>query len=46
MESRIVYFDDRKPENTRIPFQLVKERLTNSAPKSSILCVFGCPEGT
>jgi len=31
MGSRIVYFEHRKPENTRTAFELVKERLTNSA---------------
>lgn len=37
MESRIVYFEDRKPENTLTTFQLVRERLNNSRIKKLVI---------
>jgi hypothetical protein len=27
MEKKVLYFEDRKPENTEITFQLVQEKL-------------------
>jgi hypothetical protein len=37
MESKIVYFEDRKPENTETTFQLVLERLSNSAIRKLVI---------
>jgi uncharacterized protein len=37
MESRIVYFEDRKPENTRTTFQLVRERLNNTPVEKLVI---------
>jgi uncharacterized protein len=37
MESKIVYFEDRKPANTETTFQLVKERLINSGIKKLVI---------
>jgi len=37
MESRIVYFEDRKTENTETTFQLVLERLSNSAIRKLVI---------
>jgi hypothetical protein len=35
MEKKVFYFEDRKPENTEITFQLVQERLKKPVEKSS-----------
>jgi hypothetical protein len=37
MEKKIYYFEDWKPENTEITFQLVRERLTGSAIKNLVI---------
>lgn len=37
MESRIVYFEKRDPENTDITFELVQERLSNSGIKKLVI---------
>jgi uncharacterized protein len=37
MERRIVYFEDRKPENTETTFQLVRERLNNFGIKKLVI---------
>ena len=37
MENKIVYFEDRKPENTETTFQLVLERLSNSATRKLVI---------
>jgi len=37
MESRIVYFEDRKSENTETTFQLVRERFNNSGIKKLVI---------
>ncbi len=37
MESRIIYFEKRDPENTDITFQLVQERLSNSGIKKLVI---------
>jgi hypothetical protein len=37
MESKVVYFEDRKSENTEATFRLVKERLKNSGIKRLVI---------
>jgi uncharacterized protein len=37
MEKKIYYFEDWKPENTEITFQLVRERLAGSAIKNLVI---------
>lgn len=37
MESKVVYFEDRKSENTETTFQLVRERLNNSGIKKVVI---------
>lgn len=45
MESKIVYFEDNKPENTDVTFKLVKERL-NSKDKDIKKLVLASTTGT
>lgn len=37
MESRIVYFEERKPENTDVTFSLVKEKLKTTGIKKLVI---------
>ena len=37
MESRVVYFEERKPENTEITFGVVKDRLMSSGIKKVVI---------